>query len=118
MSLLTGSGQVVLTGGVGVIICMLLGFDWATSSYVGIALAFSSTVIVLKLLSDKGDLDKLYVKLSIGSLLLQDLIAIILLFIILLFCPFFYYSPLYTLSSTWISLFSSFIISSPSLFFH
>jgi Kef-type K+ transport system membrane component KefB len=53
-----------------------------TSLYVGIALAFSSTVIVLKLLSDKGDLDKLYVKLSIGSLLLQDLIAIILLFAI------------------------------------
>ncbi len=78
----TGIGQVLLTGGVGVLICMLLGFNWITSLYVGIALAFSSTVIVLKLLSDKGDLDKLYVKLSIGSLLLQDLIAIVLLFAI------------------------------------
>ncbi|HRH26651.1 MAG TPA: cation:proton antiporter [Parcubacteria group bacterium] len=78
----TGIGQVLLTGTVGVFVCMLLGFDWITSLYVGVALAFSSTVIVLKLLSDKGDLDKLYVKLSIGSLLLQDLIAIILLFAI------------------------------------
>jgi len=81
-SFVTGIGQVVLTGGVGVVVCMLLGYTWITSLYVGIALAFSSTVIVLKLLSDKGDLDKLYVKLSVGSLLLQDLIAIVLLFAI------------------------------------
>ncbi len=82
VSTVTGFGQVFLTGGVGIIICILMGYDWITSLYVGIALAFSSTVIVLKLLSDKGDLDKLYVKLSVGSLLLQDLIAIVLLFAI------------------------------------
>jgi len=82
VSIFTGFGQVILTGGIGVLICVLLGFSWITSLYVGIALAFSSTVIALKLLSDKGDLDKLYVKLSIGSLLLQDMIAIILLFVI------------------------------------
>lgn len=82
VSVATGFGQVLLTGSMGVIICMVLGFDWITSLYVGIALAFSSTVIVMKLLSDKGDLDKLYVKVSIGSLLLQDLIAIVLLFTI------------------------------------
>ncbi len=82
VSIATGFGQVILTGGVGIAICMLLGFGWIASLYVGVALAFSSTVIVLKLLSDKGDLDKLYVKLSIGSLLLQDLIAIVLLFAI------------------------------------
>jgi Kef-type K+ transport system membrane component KefB len=82
VSIIAGLGQVLLTGGIGVGVCMLLGFDWITSLYVGVALAFSSTVIVLKLLADKGDLDKLYVKLSVGSLLLQDLIAIILLFLI------------------------------------
>ncbi len=82
VSLITGFGQIILTGGIGVLLCMTLGFDWITSFYVGVALAFSSTVIVMKLLSDKGDLDKLYVKLSIGSLLLQDLIAIVLLFAI------------------------------------
>jgi len=82
VSVVTCFGQVFLTGAAGIAICMMLGFGWVTSLYVGIALAFSSTVIVLKLLSDKGDLDKLYVKLSIGSLLLQDLIAIVLLFTI------------------------------------
>jgi Kef-type K+ transport system membrane component KefB/Trk K+ transport system NAD-binding subunit len=82
VSIFTGFGQVILTGAIGIFVCILLGFTGVTSLYVGIALAFSSTVIVLKLLSDKGDLDKLYVKLSIGSLLLQDVIAIILLFAI------------------------------------
>ena len=81
-SIIAGFAQVFLTGGMGVMISLLLGFNWVTSLYLGIALSFSSTVIVLKLLSDKGDLDKLYVKISIGSLLLQDLIAIILLFAI------------------------------------
>lgn len=82
VSIITSFGQIILTGGIGVLVSFLLGFGWVTSFYVGIALSFSSTVIVLKLLSDKGDLDKLYVKISIGSLLLQDLIAIVLLFII------------------------------------
>lgn len=75
-------GQVFLTGIAGMLVCLSLGYDWVTALYVGVAISFSSTVIVLKLLSDKGDLDKLYVKISIGSLLLQDLIAIILLFVI------------------------------------
>ncbi len=81
-SVLNTIGQVFLTGSAGVLVCLLLGYNWQTAMYVGIAISFSSTVIVLKLLADKGDLDKLYVKVSIGSLLLQDLIAIILLFLI------------------------------------
>jgi Kef-type K+ transport system membrane component KefB len=81
-SVLNTFGQVFLTGGAGVAVCMLLGLGWITSLYVGVAISFSSTVIVLKLLADKGDMDKLYVKVSIGSLLLQDFIAIILLFAI------------------------------------
>lgn len=81
-SVLNTLGQVLLTGGAGVIVCLLLGYNLTTSLYVGVAISFSSTVIVLKLLADKGDLDKLYVKISIGSLLLQDLIAIVLLFLI------------------------------------
>jgi Kef-type K+ transport system membrane component KefB len=81
-SVLITFGQVILTGGAGVLVSLLLGYDLVTALYVGIGISFSSTVIVLKLLSDKGDLDKLYVKVSIGSLLLQDLIAIILLFVI------------------------------------
>jgi len=82
VSVLNTIGQVFLTGGAGVAVCLLLGLDWIAALYVGVAISFSSTVIVFKLLADKGDLDKLYVKISIGSLLLQDLVAILLLFLI------------------------------------
>lgn len=81
-SVLNTLGQVILTGGAGILVSMLLGYNLVTALYVGVAISFSSTVIVLKLLSDKGDLDQLYVKISLGSLLLQDLLAIILLFVI------------------------------------
>src|SRR6202012_1397092 len=40
-------------------------------------LSFSSTIIILKLLSDKGDLPKLYGKVTVGFLLVQDLVAIV-----------------------------------------
>ena len=55
----------------------LLGFDILASVYVGIALAFSSTIIIMKLLSDRGQLDSLYGKISIGILIIQDIIAIV-----------------------------------------
>ncbi len=63
----------------------ILGFSTLVSIYLSIALSFSSTIIVLKLIVDKGDLEKLYGKLSIGFLLVQDLIAILILFLV----PFF-----------------------------
>jgi Kef-type K+ transport system membrane component KefB/Trk K+ transport system NAD-binding subunit len=62
-----------------------LGFSTLVSLYLSIALSFSSTIIVLKLITDKGDLEKLYGKLSVGFLLVQDLIAILILFLL----PFF-----------------------------
>src|SRR3990167_7644238 len=40
------------------------------------------TIIIMKLLSDKDALDKLFGKISIGFLLVQDLIAIVILIII------------------------------------
>jgi len=76
-SLLIGMAQIILTFGLGFLISFtLLGFNPITSAYIGIALAFSSTIIVMKLLSDKQHLDSLYGKISIGILIIQDLIAV------------------------------------------
>ena len=82
ISLITAVGQVIFTAVIGVIVSLLFGFDLTTSLYISVALAFSSTIIVLKLLSDKGEVDKLYAKIAIGFLLVQDLIAVALLFLI------------------------------------
>jgi len=82
VSLLTGIGQVVFTSFIGFLIVRELGYDAVASTYIAIALTFSSTIIILKLLSDKGDLDKLYGKISIGFLLVQDVIATVILLIV------------------------------------
>lgn len=82
ISLITGMGQIIVTTIVGFIICNLLGFSLATSLYVSVALTFSSTIIITKLLSDKGDLDTLYGRISVGFLLVQDVVAMILLVLI------------------------------------
>ncbi|MDZ4228447.1 MAG: cation:proton antiporter family protein [Candidatus Levybacteria bacterium] len=79
VSLLTGIGQIVFTSLVGYSICIALGFSLIASLYVSIALTFSSTIIIVKLLSDKRDLHSLYGKISVGFLLVQDFFAILLL---------------------------------------
>jgi Kef-type K+ transport system membrane component KefB len=80
VSLITGIGQVVFTSVVGFLISIWLGLETIPAIYVGVGLAFSSTIIILKLISDKGDIDSLYGRISIGFLLVQDLIAILILF--------------------------------------
>lgn len=82
VSLITGLGQVLFTSVIGFFIVRALGYDNVSAIYIAIALTFSSTIIILKLLTDRGDVNKLYGKIAIGFLLVQDLIAtIILLFV-------------------------------------
>lgn len=82
VALITGIGQVVVTSIVGFAVAQILGFDQVSSIYIAVALTLSSTIIIIKLLSDKRDLETLYAKISIGFLLVQDIIAVLILFII------------------------------------
>ena len=76
-SLVIGVVQIGATFGAGFAISkFLIGYSTTASLYVGIALAFSSTIIIMKLLSDKKQLDSLFGKISIGVLILQDLVAV------------------------------------------
>lgn len=75
VSLIGGIGQVVLTSIIGFLLALALGIDRIAALYVSIALTFSSTIVILKLLADKKDLQKLYAKIAIGFLLIQDIIA-------------------------------------------
>jgi Kef-type K+ transport system membrane component KefB len=76
VSLITGVGQVLFTSIIGFFIARALGFAFLPAIYISIALTFSSTIIIMKLLSDKGELDKLHGKIAIGFLIIQDLIAV------------------------------------------
>jgi Kef-type K+ transport system membrane component KefB/voltage-gated potassium channel Kch len=77
VSFVTGVGQVIFTSLIGWFIIVAFGFGTVESIYLSIALAFSSTIIILKLLTDKKEQNQLYGKISIGFLLVQDVIATI-----------------------------------------
>lgn len=80
--IITSIGQVLGTFVLGFLISSFFGFNILTSFYVATALTFSSTIIVVKLLSDQRELHSLHAKFSLGILLIQDVIAIF--FLILL----------------------------------
>ncbi len=71
-----GLGQIVITFTLGFLLAISLGFTQIESFYIGLALTISSTLIVIKLLSDKGELDTLHGKIVLGTLLIQDLVTI------------------------------------------
>ncbi len=75
VSLLTGLGQVVFTSAIGFWLVTMMGYAPMTAFYIAVALTFSSTIIILKLLSDKKEQNKLYGKIAIGFLLVQDIVA-------------------------------------------
>src|SRR5690606_33419063 len=56
---------------------MALGLDVVTSLYVAVALTFSSTIIIVKLLSDKREVDALHGRIAVGFLIVQDLVVVL-----------------------------------------
>jgi len=79
VAFLAGSAQVTLSAALGAGVALLLGFGPGTALFLGVALAFSSTVVVVKLLEARGDLQEGYGRLSLGILLVQDLLVLIVL---------------------------------------
>ena len=77
VSLATGMGQVIFTAIIGFFIGLALGLDTVTSLYVAVALTFSSTIIIVKLLSDKKEVDSLHGRIAIGFLIVQDLFVVL-----------------------------------------
>lgn len=71
--------QLSLSGIAGFAMALLLGFTREQGVYIGIALAFSSTIAVVKLLAERHDESSLHGRLSVGILLLEDLLAIVVL---------------------------------------
>lgn len=77
VALMTGLGQVVFTTAFGFLIALGLGFDLVASLYIAVALTFSSTIIIVKLLSDKREIDSLHGRIALGFLIVQDLVVVI-----------------------------------------
>jgi len=77
VALATGVGQIVFTSVVGFLIALALGLDPLTAVYIAVALTFSSTIIIVKLLSDKREIDSLHGRIAVGFLIVQDLAVIL-----------------------------------------
>jgi CPA2 family monovalent cation:H+ antiporter-2 len=73
--LLLGSGQILLTGAAVATVIIAFGGSAGAAILVGGALALSSTAIVLRLLSDRRELNSRFGRAAFGILILQDLVV-------------------------------------------
>lgn len=77
VALATGLGQLTFTILIGFILSLVLGFSAIDALYIAIALTFSSTIIIVKLLSDKGELESLHGRIAMGFLIVQDIAVVL-----------------------------------------
>jgi Kef-type K+ transport system membrane component KefB len=75
VSVVTAGSILVMVGFSGHVASLALGFNNTTSIVLGVALFFSSTIIILKALSDSRELSRLYGQIAIGVILIDDVIA-------------------------------------------
>ena len=78
VAIVAGLGQMTMTAVVGYAVALAFGMTPMTAFYVAAALTFSSTVIIVKLLSDKREIDALHGRIALGILIMQDIVVVIL----------------------------------------
>jgi len=77
VALATGLGQLGFTILFGYLIGLGLGMGHMAAGYVAVALTFSSTIIIVKLLSDKREIDSLHGRIALGFLIVQDIAVVL-----------------------------------------
>lgn len=77
VALATGIGQLAFTIVIGFALALGLGMSVITAFYVAVALTFSSTIIIVKLLSDKREVDSLHGRIAVGFLIVQDIAVVV-----------------------------------------
>ena len=82
VAVVSGVGQVVVTAVFGFLVTLALGIEPLPAAYISMALTFSSTVIVVKLLTDRRELDSLYGRIALGILIVQDVLVIVALMVL------------------------------------
>ena len=75
VSIVTCLTVMPVLGSVAFIASQLLGFDLKTSVVLAVAMLFSSTIIILKVLSDQKETTRLYGQITTGILLIEDVVA-------------------------------------------
>ncbi len=86
-ALIIGLLQFVLNFGLIFSLVYSFDFSWQGAVFLSVAACFSSTIVVLKLLGDKQDEESVYGRYTVGLMLVQDLISIIILLFLSLGSP-------------------------------
>jgi Kef-type K+ transport system membrane component KefB len=74
--LVAGTIQVAVTAVGAFLLSRTFGVELVPALYLGIAMAFSSTVVVVKLLTDRGEIEALHGRIALGILIVQDIIVV------------------------------------------
>lgn len=74
--LLAGGLQVGLTIGATALLGTVLGIPWAAATFLGMLVSLSSTVIVLRILEYRGELDSAHGRAGVSILIFQDLLIV------------------------------------------
>lgn len=82
IAILAGLGQVIFSTFFGYLIAVVIGFDVISGIIIGLALALSSTIVIVKMLSDKEDIERFYGRITIGILIVQDIVAMLALLVL------------------------------------
>jgi len=72
----TGPLQVVLTATAGLVVAMLCGLDSRESLVIGMIVTMSSTACVIRLLTDRAEIDSQHGRTALGILLVQDVAVV------------------------------------------
>jgi len=83
VAIITGLGQLIFTFAAGYFVSKLLGFTVMASVYIALALAFSSTIVIMRFLSDREESETLHGRVAIGFLIIQDIVHIVALVVLL-----------------------------------
>ncbi len=82
VALLAGFGQMVIISAAGFGLAQWLSFDLTSSLFLGLAFAFSSTIVSVKLLTDHQAIGRLHGRIAVGILIVQDVVAMLLLLLL------------------------------------
>jgi Kef-type K+ transport system membrane component KefB len=73
--LFISAASLFTVGSLGFSVSAFLGFSRVESLIIGLALFFSSTIIIVKILSDKKETNRLHGQIAIGVILIEDIVA-------------------------------------------
>jgi CPA2 family monovalent cation:H+ antiporter-2 len=82
LAVIGGSAQILLTMAIGLPVGRALGLDIGEAVYLGALMALSSTMVALKILESRGELETLHGRAAVGMLIVQD-VAVVPLMILL-----------------------------------